>query len=613
MDGIAKWIDERTGLLSRTREKIMIPGGPRWRYGCPAVLAFLFVVEALTGLLLWAAYSPSARTAWESVFYIEHVMAAGALLRGIHHYATHAMVVWAGFYLLQTVWDGTYRGRREVVFWLGLVLLAVLFVFSQTGYLLPWDQRGYTASQVATEIVASTPVVGEAMQRIAKGGTDFGHQTLTRFFALHAGLLPIVFTLLALARWKLVKRLGYGPARNVEDGASAVSYWPDQAARDGILSLATLGVVIALAVVETAPLGPPADPTVSYEAARPEWWFLPVFRILHVPGMDTFVAAQGIPGAIFGVLALLPFIDRGRGGRLFARGFVCVVFVAVGGLLGLTLYEDFFADTKSGQAFRASYAKGEADAARTIELGLSPTGIPVEGAAAMLRDDPVTQGPVLFAQFCSGCHGYDGHDGMGGALVAEPSAPDLGKFGSREWIKTSLVDFTTQFAPLGNVSEESEYADAASTILEGDMASWSSDHAEIFAERADELNALVEYLAAQKIPLADDIDESLLEKGREIFANGTLSGDAEMSLCIDCHEFQESVAFGLPGEVLGEENYGPVLTNYAGTKWVEAMIADPAARYGDNNAMPAFGEQLSEKQISLIARWLTGDYFESGR
>lgn len=609
MNSIAQWVDDRTGILSRSREEVMIPGGPRWRYGCPAVLAFLFAIEALTGLLLWAAYSPSGRTAWESVFYIEHVMTAGALLRGIHHYATHAMVVWAALYLLQTVWDGAYRSRREVIYWLGLVMLAVLFVFSQTGYLLPWDQRGYTASQVATEIVASTPVVGDSMQRIAKGGTDFGHQTLTRFFALHAGLLPIVFTLLAIGRWKLVKKLGYGPSRNVDQNTKAVSYWPEQGVRDGVLALLTLGIVMALAIYETAPLGPPADPTVSYEAARPEWWFLPVFRILHIPGMDTFIAAQGVPGAIFGVLAILPFVDRGRSGRLFARSFVLLILVGLGGLLGLTVYEDFVADTESGRSFRASYAKGEDDAKRTIALALSPSGIPVEGAAVMLRDDPLSQGPVLFAQFCSGCHGYQGHDGLGGTLVAQPSAPDLGNFGSREWITASLIDFETQFAPLANVPEDSEFAEAASTILEGDMATWSNDHAEIFAERPTELKALVEYLAAQKTPAHTTIDEALVQQGRNIFVDGTLSGEAEMSLCIDCHEFRETDAFGLPGEVLGEENYAPILTNYASTSWLKNMIAHPESHYGDNNAMPPFAEQLSEQQISLLAKWLSGNYY----
>lgn len=609
VSNVANWIDERTGLLSRSRNAVSIPGGARWRYGCPAVLAFLFGIEVLTGLLLWAAYSPSTRTAWESVFYIEHVMVFGSLVRGLHHYATHAMVVWAGLYLLQTVWDGSYRGRREVVYWLGLVMLGLLFVFSQTGYLLPWDQRGYTATQVATEIVASTPVVGESMQQLAKGGLDFGHHTLTRFFALHAGLLPLLFTLLAVARWQLVKKHGYGPRRDLPDDHATVSYWPDQAARDGVLCLMTLGIVAALAVIETAPLGPPADPTVSYEAARPEWWFLPVFRILHIPGMDTFVAAQGIPGAIFGALAILPFIDRGKRGRCIARGFVGLVFVALGGLLGLNLYEDLVADTESGRGFRASYESGEKSADRTVALALSPSGIPVEGAAVMLREDPLTQGPVLFAQYCSGCHAYNAHDGLGNDLAASPSAPDLGDFGSRKWIEQSLVAFDDQFAPLANVPEESEHAEAAAAILDGDMKYWSEDHREILLERPAELAALVEYLVAQSERSDVTVDESILEQGRTIFVDGTLSEDSEIALCIDCHEFQEVEAFGFSGEVFGEENYAPVLTGYGSTQWVHRMIADPGSHYGDNNAMPAFAKQLSESQISLLAKWLTGNFY----
>ena len=135
-------------------------------------------------------YSPNTRNAWESVYYIQHEMTLGWLVRGTHHFAAQAMVVLLVFHLVQVVIDGAYRAPREINFWLGLVLMQIVMGLGLTGYLLPWDQKGYYATQVATGIMGSTPVVGESIQQLMQGGPEYGHHTLTRFFALHARCCP---------------------------------------------------------------------------------------------------------------------------------------------------------------------------------------------------------------------------------------------------------------------------------------------------------------------------------------------------------------------------------------------------------------------------------------
>ena len=89
------------------------------------------------------AYSPSTQTAWESVFYIQYEMTGGWLLRGLHHYMAHAMVVLLAIHFAQVVWDGAYSAPRELNFVIGVALMLVVFGLSLTGYLLPWDQKGY--------------------------------------------------------------------------------------------------------------------------------------------------------------------------------------------------------------------------------------------------------------------------------------------------------------------------------------------------------------------------------------------------------------------------------------------------------------------------------------
>ena len=146
-----------------------------------STLSFCFFVQVVTGFVLWAAYSPSAQTAWESVYYIQNQMTGGWLLRGVHHFTAHTMVLLLVIHFVQVVVDGAYRAPREINFWLGLILLQIVLGLALTGYLLPWDQKGYWATKVATNMIALLPIMGEPLQRLVVGGSDYGHHTLTRF------------------------------------------------------------------------------------------------------------------------------------------------------------------------------------------------------------------------------------------------------------------------------------------------------------------------------------------------------------------------------------------------------------------------------------------------
>ena len=129
MSVLFNWLDDRTGyrgiLYAALYENV--PGGSRWRYVWGSTLAFTFMVQMITGMFLWMAYSPSSQTAWESVYYIEHEMSGGWLLRGIHHYTAHAMVVLLVLHVMQVVIDGAYKAPREINFWIGLVLGGLVF------------------------------------------------------------------------------------------------------------------------------------------------------------------------------------------------------------------------------------------------------------------------------------------------------------------------------------------------------------------------------------------------------------------------------------------------------------------------------------------------------
>src|SRR3989441_6848701 len=226
------WLDDRTGYRAMVHSMLFenIPGGSRWRYVWGSTLVFAFTVQAITGFFLWACYSPSSQTAWESVYYIQYQMAGGAVLRGIHHFMAQAMIVLLALHMLQIIVDGAYRAPREVNFWIGLILLNLVLGLSLTGYLLPWDQKGYWATKVATSLMAVVPGVGVQLQRLAQGGPEYGHHTLTRFFAVHAGLLPFLMMAFTAAHVYVFRRHGL---RYKEPRLWADSYfWPDQVLRD---------------------------------------------------------------------------------------------------------------------------------------------------------------------------------------------------------------------------------------------------------------------------------------------------------------------------------------------------------------------------------------------
>src|SRR5436853_3247604 len=105
MKRLIDWLDSRTGAKALVHEALFenVPGGARWRYVWGSTLTFAFTVQIITGMFLWMSYSPSSQTAWESVYYIQHQMTGGWLLRGIHHFTAQAMTVLLILHLMQVV------------------------------------------------------------------------------------------------------------------------------------------------------------------------------------------------------------------------------------------------------------------------------------------------------------------------------------------------------------------------------------------------------------------------------------------------------------------------------------------------------------------------------
>lgn len=579
-----QWLDERTGYKGLLHEALFerIPGGARWRYVWGSTLAFFFVVQVITGTFLWMSYSAGTQTAWESVYYIQNHMWGGWFLRGLHHYSAQAMTVLLVLHLLQVIIDGAYRAPREINFWSGVILLLLILSLSLTGYLLPWDQNGYWATAVSTNLVGIGPFIGAPLQTLLVGGATYGHLTLTRFLALHAGVIPGLIIVFIIGHVYLFRRHGITARKPVTrpDGW----FWPEQLLRDMVACLAVLLIVIAFVLRNHgAPLGAPADPAEQFAAARPEWYFLSLFELLkYFPGKAEIFGAIVLPTIGLLVFAAMPLTaEKFKWGHRFNLYFTGVVLAGA----ALLTWRAVAADRNDAE-YQMARTIAKRDAARAVEL--AGRGIPVTGALSMVRDDPFTQGPRIFARNCASCHRYDGHDGLGNPLPADSiTASDLKGFASREWVR-GFLNADSILSP--RYWGKTVHAD-------GDMAFWLEDNIpeddEAMRMRENVVLALSYQARLQSQAALDARDSARIAEGIA-FMRQTSGG------CAECHEFQD----------VGTDS--PVLTDWGSREWTTAFVFDPAHNrfFGRNNdGMPSFGAEktLTPREIELVVDWLRGE------
>lgn len=639
-----QWVEHRTGVFKLTRKLLYerIPGGAKWRYVWGSMLLFAFGLQVITGILLMTVYSPSATTAWSSVWYIQTEMTAGWFIRGLHHFGAQAMVVLLPLHIAQVVIAQAYRAPREFNWWIGLILMHLVLGLALTGYLLPWDQKGYWATKVATNIMGLTPLVGQALQKVVVGGSEYGHATLTRFYALHVVVLPAAVVLLVAAHVALFRRHGvtFSPK---DAGKTEGNFWPDQALKD---SIACAGLFVLLAGVTYYMvmmrgehlLDAPANPATSDYPARPEWFFLFLFELLkHFEGpVPEIIGAIIVPSLVTAVLFALPLLDRVLPHRLAHACTVGTMLVILGGIGWLTYgaWRDDRNPTdeavlvvrekeRSGaeltheenrllaaRRFNEQRAAANRAVERAFELA-AERGIPPEGPLVLLLNDPMTRGPELFAANCAACHRYHGHDGLGRVPAEAADSSDLGGFGNQAWIRGLLEDPAGEkyFGAMKKPDGEPAHTK---------MTEWVEEQLDEFSNEADraallaDFDAVAAYLAdegihpgrltnsANAVNAAGSSDaggageanaEELVRQGRQVF----------VEVCNECHHYQ--------GQNTGTTR-APEMFGYGSVEWIMDMIRHPddPSRYGSTGRepaqMPPFEGKLTEQEIRLIAEWL---------
>ena len=207
---VFQWFNRRTGIRSLMNASLdePIPGGARLAYIFGSGLLFIFISQVITGLCLALYYVPSAESAHTSVAYITKQVAAGQFLRSLHYYGSSAMIIVLVLHFLQTFLYGSFKGRRELLWISGAFLSCLVLGMGFTGYLLPWDQSSYFATEVGTNIVGEVPFIGQWLTDMLRGGDTLGTLTLSRFYFAHVFLIPAMIFLFIGIHIALFRKAG---------------------------------------------------------------------------------------------------------------------------------------------------------------------------------------------------------------------------------------------------------------------------------------------------------------------------------------------------------------------------------------------------------------------
>jgi quinol-cytochrome oxidoreductase complex cytochrome b subunit len=208
------FFEQRIGAIASLKaegEDICPLHATRWPvYFLGGLTLLTFAIQVVSGILLMFYYKPTVDEAYGSIKFIMTEVEFGWFVRSVHHWCANLFVILMLVHMCRVFFTGSYKKPRELHWVSGVILLALGLMFGFTGYLLPWDQIAYWATTVGTEMTRSVPppAFGTWLLHFFRGGENVSGDTLTRFFALHVMVLPIVAALLIGLHLIMVRTTG---------------------------------------------------------------------------------------------------------------------------------------------------------------------------------------------------------------------------------------------------------------------------------------------------------------------------------------------------------------------------------------------------------------------
>ena len=315
----AQWIEYRLPIFSWTNAHLIDYPAPRnlnywWNFG--SLAGIMLVVQIITGVVLAMHYTPHADHAFDSVEHIMRNVEWGWLMRYLHANGASMFFAVVYIHLFRGLYYGSYKAPREILWWMGVIILLLMMASAFMGYVLPWGQMSFWAATVITNMTSAIPWIGETVVTWLWGGFSVDHPTLVRFYALHYLLPFVLFGVVFIHLWALHHRKSNNPLGiDIKSKKDTIPFHPYYTAKDSF----GVGVMMFILLIFTFYMPNALGEVINYEKANPlqtpahivpEWYFLPFYAILRaIP--DKLGGVVAMVASIF-ILFILPWLDTSR-------------------------------------------------------------------------------------------------------------------------------------------------------------------------------------------------------------------------------------------------------------------------------------------------------------
>ncbi len=322
---LVKWFDDRLPIFTMMHHDMIAYPTPRnlnywWNFG--SLAGVVLVVMIASGIVLAMHYTPNAELAFGSVEHIVRNVNYGWLLRYIHANGASMFFLVVYIHIFRGLYYGSYKSPREVLWWLGIIILLLMMATAFMGYVLPWGQMSFWGATVITNLFSAIPLVGESIVTWLWGGFAVDNPTLNRFFSLHYLLPFVIFAVVFLHLWALHTVKSNNPLGiDMKGPQDAIPFHPYYTVKD----FYGMGVffIFYASFIFFAPdfFGEPdnyipANPLQTPAEIVPEWYFLPFYAILRAVPTIWFIPAKlaGVIAMFASILLLffLPWLDRSK-------------------------------------------------------------------------------------------------------------------------------------------------------------------------------------------------------------------------------------------------------------------------------------------------------------
>lgn len=314
-------------------------------WGLGGLAALMILQQLFSGILLGFFYEPLPVQAYESVQHIQNKVFMGQLLRNLHHWTGHALVIVIFLHMLRIFVSTAFYPPRHWNWLMGLGLGLLVLIANFSGYLLPWDQLSYWAVTIAISMLGYIPVFGTSLQEIVWGGGELGAATLQLFYSIHTTLIPLALVCFMVYHFWLVRKAGGVLLSRTEKEKTAdtnkreyVSFAPELLVRETAFAAIVSCALLLFSMFVNAPLGNMANPALTPASVKAPWYFLGAQELLlHIPAV---FAVFVIPLMLIIFLGLIPFVAHKNGEPSPLVKFLFYGTIAL--LVGLTIIGVWF-------------------------------------------------------------------------------------------------------------------------------------------------------------------------------------------------------------------------------------------------------------------------------